>query len=159
MVLDALAIVIAGVALAVSIASAVASYIVATRQSENQKRQNELQARLLALESSREQRRIRQGKSAAVRAEVARMGRDVCLRLSNDGSATARSMNVELDGRPMAEHAWMLSNDEFVSMLGPQAETSNIIALVQQSPSKAHIRITWDDDSGEPGEWESELKV
>lgn len=166
MFLDAWVAVVASVALAVSIVSGIVTYIIASRQSDNQKRQNEfqerqneLQERMLALESSRERQRIHQGKRAAVRAEVVRIGHDRRLRLSNEGAAVARNIKVDLDGKLMQEHAWMLRNDDVVSILGPTAEAMNIIVLTQQSPMKAHIRITWDDESGEPGEWESELKT
>jgi hypothetical protein len=144
---------VAAVALIVSIWSGVSS-----RRTAN--RQNELQERLLALETAREQDRLREARSAQVRAGIARGGRgDYRLVVVNEGRATARNVKVILDGAPLLAHALVLRRQEEISKLGPGVDARYILAVSTVAQTALDARITWDDDTGEARSWESELKI
>ena len=150
---DAWAVIVAAVALGVSIVTAYKSTKVGNRQ-------NELQERLLALESTKERQRLRQTKSAEVRATIVRQGRgDYRLRIMNQGPSIARNIRTELEGRPMMDHEWLVRQGEPASTLGSGADATYILGISMGSPLIARVRITWEDDSGELRAWESELKI
>jgi hypothetical protein len=97
MIATIVGVVVAALALGVSIWSVVSTRRMAQRQTD-------LQERLLALEQDREQARARQAQSASVRAAIQKTGRDWRLLVVNEGQATARNVKVELDGGPLLVH-------------------------------------------------------
>ena len=121
--------------------------------------QNSLQERLLALETAREQDRQREARSAQVRAEVHRTGRDWRLIILNEGSATARNVAIQLDGAPLMVHTLIPQGQEEVRMLGPGGSARYLLAPAMGKPMTVEARITWDDDSGEIRSWESQLSL
>ena len=150
-------------ALLVSIVSAIAAW-------RNNSRQNQLQERLVNLETAREQDRQRLARSAEVRASIQRgephyreqmVGRppQYWLVIRNDGMALARNVRVLLDGKPAIEHALIPGGEEEITTIGPGTEHRYVLAVSLQSPRIVDVLIQWDDDSGEPGEWMSQLKV
>ena len=150
-------------ALLVSIVSAIATW-------RTNSRQNQHQERLVNLETAREQDRQRLARSAEVRASIGRgeqhfrermVGRSpqYWLVIRNDGMTLARSVRVLLDGKPAIEHALIPGGEEEITTIGPGTEYRYILAVSHQSPRVVDVLIQWDDDSGEPRRWESQLKV
>ena len=68
-------------------------------------------------------------------------------------------MRVLLDGMPILEHGLILGGEEEVTVLGPGAEATYILAIAQGDPAVIHVRIEWSDDSGDGNVWESQIKV
>lgn len=123
-------------------------------------RQHDLQERLVALETTREADRVREARSAQVRAGNIEMGPgDYRLVVHNDGPATARNVKVLLDGAPALQHRLVVGNEEEISKLGPGVSINDILAVTMGAQRTLDARITWDDDTGEMRDWESELKV
>jgi hypothetical protein len=114
MVLAILGVVVGVLALGVSIWSVVSSRRTANRQAE-------LQQRLLALEIGREEDRVRQAKSAKVRAAIQKTDRDWRLLVMNEGEVTARNVKLELDGGPLLAHTLVPRGQDEVTKLGPGA--------------------------------------
>jgi hypothetical protein len=152
MVLAILGVVVAALALGVSIWS-----VVSSRRTANL--QNELQQRLLALEIAREEERVRQAKSANLRAMIQKTGRDWRLLVTNEGEVTARNVKVELDGGPLLVHTLVPRGQDEVTKLGPGAQARYLLAPTMGSPMRVDARVTWDDDSGEGRSWESQLNL
>jgi hypothetical protein len=163
------------VAIAISVASwltaawaAVKAYKVGQAQAKAAQEQAETQRRLLALETMREHARIRETKRARL---VARLvdedGRRRRLVIRNEGQGAARDIRVSLDGRPAALHDWMprgsglanwsLGEETDITFLGPQGEAFYELGIHSGSPRMAAIAISWTDDSGQPGAWESQV--
>lgn len=152
MILGILSVVVAALALGVSIWSVVTMRRMAQRQTE-------LQERLLALETSREDARSRQTQRANVRAAIQKTGRDWRLIVLNEGPATARSLRVELDGGPLLAHTLVPRGQDEVTKLGPGASARYLLAPTMGSPMKVDARVTWADDSGDGRSWESQLSL
>ena len=152
MVLGVLGFVIGVIALVVSIWS-----VVSARRTANV--QNSLQERLLALETAREQDRVRQARSAQVRAVIQKTGRDWRLIVVNDGPVVARNVKVELDDGPLLTHTLVPQGQDEVTKLGPGAQARYLLAPAMGKPMTVEVRITWDDDSAEARAWESQLNL
>ena len=152
MILAILGVVVAALALGVSIWS-----VVTTRRMTE--RQTELQERLLALETARDEARARQTQCASVRAGIQKTGRDWRLIVLNEGQATARNLKVELDDGPLLAHRLVPRGQEEVTKLGPGASARYLLAPTMGSPMTVDARVTWDDDSGAGRSWESQLSL
>lgn len=153
-----------GLAVVVSVAA-----ILASRQTAN--RQNALHERMVALEDARERDRLRQARSAEVRASIQRdaphwrearlagKGPQYWLVVRNDGSVTARNVRVLLDGRPVLEHPLVPRGENDITDLGPGADFRYVLAVTLGSARVLDARIEWQDDSDETRTWESQLKL
>lgn len=125
-----------------------------------QRRQNELQARLLEIEQGRERERQRTARKAVLRAELVRepVNRER-LRIYNDGEAEAHDVKVRLDGMPILEHRCMPSGQTEVSRIGPRSYAQYLAVLTMGNMPPWDIAITWTDDSGEPGLYRTTLTL
>jgi len=151
-VIALLGVIVAALALGVSIWSVVATYRMAQRQTE-------LQERLLALETARDEAQARQTQRANVRAVIQKAGRDWRLIVTNEGQATARNVKIELDGGPLMAHTLVVRGHEEMTKLGPGASARYLLAPTMGSPMMVDARVTWDDDSGDGRAWESHLTL
>jgi hypothetical protein len=122
--------------------------------------QTRLQERLLTLESARERDRLLDARRAQLRAEITHAGLDYRLVVRNVGNAEARAVRVYVDDRPLSDHAIIvLSQDEEVSIFGPGVDVRYIMRIAIGSSRRYDVRIEWEDDSGEPGLWRSQLRI
>ena len=152
MVIGILGVVVAALALGVSIWSVVTTRLMAQRQTE-------LQGRLLALEAARAEAQARETLRASVRAAIQKVGSDWRLIVLNEGQATARKVMVELDGGPLLAHALVPRGQDEVTKLGPGTSARYLLAPTMGSPMKVNACVTWADDSGGERSWESELTL
>lgn len=139
-------------ALVVSIVSVVMTYRLG-------KSQNDLQGRLLSIEARREQVRNQQAASAALSAEVYPSGNAHKLAISNGGGATARHIQVLFDGKPLSGHRVWVESQSRIATIAPGSSAEYWISITSGAPSKVMCRIEWEDDSGEPGIWESDVSL
>ena len=114
---------------------------------------------MLALETAREESRLKQARSADVKAAVQKVGREFRLVVANEGPVSAKNLRVLLDGKPLLEHRLILRGENEITMLGPGVQASYILAVTMGSAGLLNVKILWDDESGEPRQWESQLKV
>ena len=140
------------VAIVVSIATAVAAY----RQSSQQGR---VQERLLALEQARERDRRLEASSARIQAGIERVGTNYRLQLVNLGSSEARMISTRLDGKPILKHDLVPQGAIEITRLGSGASTSYPLAVHMGVEPKIDVAIEWEDASGNPGSWSSELNL
>lgn len=143
--------IIAVLALAGSIWSAITT-------SRNGKRQNELQERLLSLEDARERDRLGASRSANLRAWIER-GRDYKLIIMNEGSSEARSIRTLIDNQPILSHSLVPRGSEEITQLGPGATISYLLAVIMGTNPVISVSLSWQDDSGGPGQWSSQLNL
>ena len=67
---------------------------------------------------------------------------------------------ILLDEKPLFEHDLMhVRSQELVTVLGPGATGSYSMAIVMGSPLRYDVRLDWEDDSGQPGSWRSQLGI
>lgn len=160
---DPVSLALSALALVVSIVSVIAAVRTANTQ-------NRLQERLVTLETAREQDRLRQARSAELRASIERSERhfrermvgrssDVALVIRNEGVAPARAIRVMLDGKPALEHALIPRGGSDLTKLGAGASFRYLLAMSFQSPDVLDIMIEWDDESECARRWESQLKL
>lgn len=141
-------------------AAAVIVAIWSVREAKAQaRRQDEIQRRLLSLENSRERDRLRSTRSAELRARIERGGRSDHLVIFNEGSAEARAIDAKLLGKPLSPDVDVLVADgEVARTLGPGSSARYVIALHMGSPPLMPVELAWEDDTGEPRTWRSDLK-
>jgi hypothetical protein len=147
-----LATIISLIALLVSVVFGVVTWRTASRQTA-------LQKQMADIEGARERDRVRQARSADVSAVVQHIGRDYRLIIGNTGNAVARNLKVLLDGQPALQHRLVPRGEDELTTLGAGAATRYILAVTMGSPRVLDVLLTWDDDSGGPGRWESQLKI
>jgi hypothetical protein len=142
---------IAGLALLVSIVAILVS-IHANRQA------NATQRRLVEIEEGRDRERVAAGRRADLRAEIREFGlHSERLYVINEGSAAAHDVADFLDGVALAEHDAAVANDPLSTVIGPRSEASCLLMTTLSCATPFDIRITWQDDSGEPREYRSTL--
>lgn len=98
--------------------------------------------------------------TADISANFVKIGKsDYRLKVFNRGASTARSVRLE-----MLAGADLVSDSELqqkfpLPMLERQQGTELITHVHMQSPSRAHVRLLWDDDSGQGHQKELWLDV
>lgn len=107
------------VSLTLSVAALVVSIVSAVAASVISRRQNALQERMLAFETAREESRLKQARSADVKAAVMKSGRQFKLFVVNEGPIAAKNLRILLDGKPLLEHRLILRGEDEITMLGP----------------------------------------
>lgn len=130
-----------------------------------QKEQIEMQKRITQIEEAREQDRAIQSRKANLKAELQKVERNnYRLVINNSGQGTARNVKATLDGKPLSEHPAVLSFKEEDSLtIGPHSEIPYVMSItldMAKDPGKLpsfEFEATWEDDSGELGEYETTL--
>jgi len=79
--------------------------------------------------------------------------------LENKGRAEARELKIMLDGQPLEEHSMFFRNMTVAAMIGPGGRLMYPLDVTMESPDTVSITIDWNDDSGTPGKWESQLNI
>jgi hypothetical protein len=77
--------------------------------------------------------------------------------VTNAGPAVARNIRVLLDETPLDQHPYIHQGVDSIGVLGPSARSEFIVKTWDGIRSRYHLRITWDNPSGEVGSWESDL--
>ena len=149
---DIASLVIASLALLVSVVSGWATY-------RAQRSQAAVHERLLALEATRERARNRETRRARLRAQLVGFGSDQRLLITNEGEASARNIRVNLDGRPITEHVLWVRGQDVLQQIGTGASADYILAFAMGKPTSFLVELFWTDDSGEAGTWGSQLKI
>ncbi len=123
-----------------------------------QKEQTEMQKRITQIEESRERERAIQSKKACLKAELREVERNNHrLVIENSGQGTARNVKATLDGKPILEHPIIAYGQQEIILIGPYSEISYITGITFGCSSSFKFKVTWEDDSGEPGEYETTL--
>lgn len=123
-----------------------------------QKEQTEMQKRITQIEESRERERAIQSKKACLKAELRKNKRgSYRLVIKNSGQGTARNVKATLDGKPILEHPAINPGQQEITLIGPYSEISYIARITFGCRPPFKFKVTWEDDSGEPGEYETTL--
>lgn len=121
--------------------------------------QQQLQERFLSFESARERDRKRTAASAFLRASIRRGGNRWDLMIYNDGSREARFIKTTINGKPILQHDLVPQGLQEVTRLGSGAEASYLLGVASGAPPIITVTLEWEDDSGVPGRWSSELNI
>ena len=117
-----------------------------------------MQQRITQIEESRERDRVIQSRKAYLRAELQEYKQNSYhLVIENVGQGTARNVKAELDGKPIMDHPAIASSQQEIGTIGPGSEISYIAAITYDCSPPFEFKVTWEDDSGEPGEYETTL--
>jgi len=123
-----------------------------------QKEQIEMQKRITQIEEAREQERAIQSRKANLQAELQKVERNnYRLVINNSGQGTARNVKATLDGKPILEHPAIVPDQQEIILIGPDSEISYMTGIKLGCSPPFEFKITWEDDSGEPGEYETTL--
>jgi len=160
---DSLKILIAMGAILVSLLSIYFSFRANKKSLTLQKEQTEMQKRITQIEESRERERAIQSQKACLKAELREVERNNhryhCLVIENSGQGTARNVKATLDGKPILEHPAIASGQQEIILIGPDSEISYIAVITLDCSPPFEFKVTWEDGSGEPGEYETTLTI
>lgn len=125
-----------------------------------QKEQTEMQKRITQIEEAREQDRVIQSRKANLKAELREVKRNnYHLVIKNSGQGTARNVKATLDGKRISEHRAIASSDQEITLIGPGSEILYTVGITFDCSPPFKFKVTWEDDSGEPGEYETTLTI
>jgi len=126
------------------------------------------QKRLVEIEEAREHDRLRLLRKANLIAQIKRevlitrhqqSVNQYFLCVDNTGNAEARDIVILLDGKPLLEHPTILDNTKEIRQVGPNSHFQYLLALNMQAHSPSDVKITWSDDSEEPGSYQTTLTL
>ena len=157
---DSLKILIAMGAILVSLLSIYFSFRANKKSLTLQKEQTEMQKRITQLEESRERERAIQSQKAYLKAELRKVERNnYRLVIENSGQGTARNVKATLDGMPILEHPAIASSQQEIILIGPYSEISYMAGITFGCSPPFEFKVTWEDNSGVPGEYETTLTI
>jgi len=133
----------------------------ATREAnELMKQQVALQDRLTQIEHSREHAKLMQALRAIIRAELRNTDRgNWRLFVTNSGKGAARNVTILLGGKPLLEHPAIPRDEEEVKLIGPESDISYCMVVNSSCQPPFEFSVTWDDESGEQGQYTTTLTL
>ena len=124
---------------------------------------NEIQGRLLAIEEERESQKARQCKRANLILSLERSlgssgSTNWRLRLENTGDAEARNVGVTLNEQPIQDinYVGKIAGQETI-ILGPHNSCGWPLAVCSGFTPPWNAVVTWEDESGQPGQYRTTL--
>lgn len=131
----------------------------ATREANDLiKQQVAYQDRLTQIEQSREHARLIQSFQAVLRAELRKTGGNSWrLFVMNKGQGAARNVTITLDGKLLLEHPAVPHGEQETKLIGPESEISYCMAVSSDCAPPFELTATWDDDSGQQGQYSTIL--
>lgn len=119
------------------------------------------QKRLIEIEEAREKDRLKDMRKADLMARLVKDGRDLLI-IENRGPAEAREISILLNGRPLSEFPAFLLKQSEIHRIGAYSSFHYRMVFcaglkpIEYAPE---ITITWIDDSGEPGAYQTTLTL
>ena len=144
-------------ALAVALGSAAVSAWAARRSVRIAGDQTTLQAQMLRLEQARERDRLATAARAVLRAKLVTKGSLVLL-VTNESDVEARVVRITVDGEPVEQHG-LFRVPPSLEVLGAGASVDLRMLTYDGMPHSYRVGLSWEDGSGVPGEWTSDLTV
>ena len=148
----------------VAVVAAVISGLAALASIAAARRSIAAQNRLLEIEERRERDRVSAAQKARLIARIVReeslSGRKVrnyYLEIENLGASAANNIDIPLDDGPVLDHPTMPRRTDEIRHVGPESSFRYTLAPTLETRPPAKIAIAWDDDSGEPGQYETTL--
>jgi len=155
--------------LIISIIAAVISAIAIGVSIWTHNRNHKLQARIVALEEAKEKDRLTEKKKACLTAKITKEEgqnsglittyRRYYLHIENKGLSEARNVKIVLDDKPVMEHPGIRKTQSEVKQIGPESPFRYEFeeGFMRNLPLK--VEITWEDDSGEHGQYSTTLTL
>jgi hypothetical protein len=120
-------------------------------------REHALGKRMLALEEARERDRLRAQGKAVLTARLEEHGQGHRLVIENIGAAEASNVNAKLDGKPIMEHEAMPRGEKEKRLIGSHSQVNYIMAISRGCVPPFELELTWEDASGEPGQYRTTI--
>ena len=73
------------------------------------------------------------------------------LDIKNNGESEARNIKTMIDDKPLIEHPVIPQNIKEITLVGPHSFIRYSMAVTMGNTGPFDIKISWEDDSGEPG--------
>ena len=119
------------------------------------------QKRIVEIEEEREKDRLKDMHKADLIAQLVNDG-NARLIIENKGSAEARESSIKLNGRPLSEFPAFMRRQPEIYRVGPYSSFHYTMAFhtgLNPSDCRPEITISWTDDSGEPGTYQTILTI
>jgi hypothetical protein len=115
------------------------------------------QKRQVEIEEIREKDRIKAMRKADLVARLVDDDRWDLLVIENKGSAEAREIVILINGRPLSEYEGFVDSHSEIRRVGPYSSFHYPMVLTMSMNPSFELTITWVDDSGETGLYQSTL--
>jgi hypothetical protein len=153
---------ISGLALLVSVVALVFSRRADAKSHQNAVRATELQEQMVKIEQRRDEERLVQRQRASLSIKLNPLWRNERVRawqlvLNNNGSVEARNIRVSLDGRSIDDIDWIVKQKPLKEMTLGAGAPCNWHIGSNWRPPPWHAIVEWDDESGQPGRYQTTL--
>ena len=118
-----------------------------------------VQKRLLSLENFRERDRLESSRRAVISARAEPDGSCTRLFIDNDGFSSARAIEVLVNGHSLRSDRLLARGERVPQMIASKAGSSVLLLTLESTPPSVRLVVTWEDDSGSPGRWETDLTL
>jgi hypothetical protein len=115
------------------------------------------QKRLVEIEEVRERDRQKEMRKADLAARLKDDDSRDLLVIENKGPAEAREIVILLNGKPLSEYEGFVGDQKEIRKVGPYSSFHYLMVLCCGMELSFEITITWKDDSGEPGLYQTTL--
>jgi len=116
--------------------------------------------RFLEIEENRERDRLSEKHKAKLTHSYERNLRKFSkLHINNEGIAKASNIAVYIDDKPLKEWEYSINEDCNFNEIPPENKVTIRVITEDTMKSRWEIHITWEDDSGEPGNYEGFIEI
>lgn len=81
------------------------------------------------------------------------------LQITNTGRADALDVQVQIDGTPIEKHQLFRRASERISVIGPDASIEVLMMTFDGMPDSYLVELDWENASGGPGRWRSQVTL
>jgi hypothetical protein len=146
------------ISLGIAIISVVAAIFFGFRGQILVKKNTILQKRLVEIEEARELERKKATSQGQLTARIQNYGQyNYRLLIENSGDAAAHDINLIMDGKPFDQHPAAVNGDGEITSIGPHSQATRLLAITMGCAPPFELEISWVDDSGEMGHYQTTL--
>ncbi len=146
------------ISIAIAFISVVAAAYFGLKSQRLEKKNTDLQKRLLEIEETRENDRKRATSKAQLRAVIEEHGNhNYRLVIENTGDSEARNITLKMDGKPINEHPSSLVGDHDISQIGSHSRATRLLGLTLTCSPPFDFEASWEDESREVGLYRTTL--
>lgn len=146
------------ISIGIAFISVVAAIYFGFKSQRLEKKNTDLQKRLLEIEETRDRERKRIALKANLTARIENYGQSSYrLVVENTGNGEARNIVLKMDGKPFNDHGAAVTGDGDINRIGARSFATRLLGLTMACAPPFELEVSWDDDSCEVGHYQTTL--